>query len=87
MEWIVQYDVVQMSSDPMYGNDRTLETGLDADAMITHAEYLAMTREDICVIERRFCGGENYKRGIEFDSHIIWADWLEPKDRRGKGVW
>lgn len=86
MEWIVQYDVVQMSSDPMYGNDRTLESGLDANAMITYAEYLAMTRENICVIERRFCGGENYKRGFEFDSHIIWADWLFPRDRRMKEV-
>ena len=55
MEWIVQYDVVQMSSDPMYGNDRTLESGLDAAPMIAHAEYLAMTRENVCVIERRFC--------------------------------
>lgn len=86
MEWIRQYAIVQMSSDPMYGNDRTLETGLEAAPTIAHAEYLAMTRENICVIEQLFAGGENYKRGIEFDSQIIWADWLDPKDRRGIGV-
>ena len=84
MQWIRRYSVVKMSSDPMYGHDRTFDSGFDADAMIEHAQYLAESMENICVIESRYAGEENMRRGISFDSHIIWADWLFPRDRRVK---
>lgn len=83
MDWIRKYAVVQMDSNPMYGRDLTLEVFDDAREAIARAKALSNVRRGLCVIERLYASVANLKKGITFDSHILWASWLDGFNTKG----
>ena len=76
--WLYRWYVRKVDPDPMYGHDRIIKRFDNKEEAIRHASMLtARGRDGLFVEERRYANERNLERDFCFDSHIVWAAWLD----------